>query len=404
MDTQKTHKSFAAGSVIMKQGETGDCAYIIEEGKVEILLEITDGTKKTIGTRGNGSIIGEMALVDDAPRVATVVAIEDCKMIEITADDFNSRLKTTDPVINMITQVILTRYRDMLRRVEIMRDNDNFHAPEIVERDYTEQTDIVESIKTANEFKAAIGSGELELHYQPFVDLDTKQITGFEALMRWEHPVKGYISPGVFIPLAENGGFIIEASRWAFEEACTALKRIQQSTGKDDLTMSVNFTSDDFSQNDFVEQTVKTIEKNDIKPEQIKLEITERILIGQPDRAKEALEQCRKAGINVAIDDFGTGYSSLSYLYYFPINFLKIDQSFMRTIYNDERSLELVKSIIALGKNLGMKIIGEGIEGQEEADLLRDMGCEMAQGYYFAKPMAEHAVINAVRSWDPERF
>jgi EAL domain-containing protein (putative c-di-GMP-specific phosphodiesterase class I) len=208
--------------------------------------------------------------------------------------------------------------------------------------------------------------------------------------MRWNHPEKGFISPAVFIPMAEETGLIIEASKWALKESCRALKRMESHVGQNpDLYMSVNFSAKDFAEESFLDDLYQIISASDVVPTQIQLEITEGLLMSQPENAKQTLELCRKAGLKIAIDDFGTGYSSLSYLHTYPIDTLKIDQSFVRDMLKNNVSRELVKSIITLGKNLGMQITAEGVEEKEEGLTLRDMGCENAQGYYFAKPMPE---------------
>lgn len=389
----------------MRQGAKGDCAYIIEDGVVEIFIERDGGKIQMVGTRGPGSIIGEMAIVDDAPRTATVRAVKDCKLLEISRDDFSRRLKSSDPVLQMISQVILTRYRDTLTRAEILGNGSTYPPPEAIEHDYTVQSEVVESIKIANEFEAALKNNELQLYYQPIIDFTSGHVVGFEALMRWIHPEKGFISPGVFIPIAEKNGLIIEASRWALAEACRALKRIEGRVGTErDLYMSVNFSSTDFASEHFLDHVYRILSESDVPAKQVKLEITERLLIQQPDNAKQTLELCKKAGMGIAIDDFGTGYSSLSYLYYFPIDNLKIDQSFVRAMSRDDKSLELVKSIVGLGKNMKMNIIAEGVESAEEAKILKDMGCDSGQGYYFAKPLPEKDVIELLKSWSPARL
>lgn len=405
MVSSETKKTFKAGDIIMRQGEQGDTAYIIEDGRVEITIQRPGGEEQIVGTRGKGTIIGEMAIVDNAPRTATVKALEDCELLEINQADFARRLKTADPVLRMTAQVILTRYRDMLTRSEIRKDNRNWPPAEAVELGYAEQTDAVESIKIANEFKAALGSDQISLHYQPIINLQTKEVAGFEALMRWEHPERGFISPGIFIPIAEESGAIVEASKWALHEACIATKRIEGQTGYDqELFMSVNFSSHDFASEDFVDSVYKTVSESDVLPEQVHIEITERLLMDQPDNAKDTLAMCRKAGMSIAIDDFGTGYSSLSYLHYFPIDTLKIDQQFVRDMTKNENSMALIKSIIALGKNMKMKIIAEGVENKEEATALAELGCEMAQGYYFARPMPETDVIKLIKNWEKPEY
>lgn len=400
-----TKRAIKSGDVIMRQGDNGNCAYVIENGRVEILMERADGAIHKVGTRGPGTIIGEMAIVDDAPRTATVKALEDCQLLEITKDDFLRRLKSSDPVLQIVTQVILTRYRDMLTRAQILGEERGIPTTEDIEKGYIGQTDAVDHIKIANEFREAMDKNELSLHYQPIVDLGTGHLAGFEALMRWNHPTRGFISPAVFIPVAEETGLIVSASSWALRESCNALKRIE-ARGKytHPLFMSVNFSSTDFASENFVDTVYNILSATDVSARQVHLEITERTLISQPENARDTLEMCRKAGMGISIDDFGTGYSSLSYLHYFPIDTLKVDRSFVMNMTRDKGSRELVRSIVMLGKNLGMKIIAEGVETPEEAILLREMGCDMAQGYYFAKPLAEDALHEAILNWRPAKL
>lgn len=400
----QSERSFKAGDTIMKQGEQGNSAYIIESGRVDILIENDAGKQSSIGTRGPGAMIGEMAIVDNAPRTATVKALEDCTLLEIRAEDFARRLANADPVLRMTIQVILTRYRDTLKRADISGTKQNWPPAEAVELDYASQSDAVHDIRLANDFQNALASREISLHYQPIVDLTTGNIKGYEALMRWEHPEKGFISPGVFIPVIEESGLIVTASRWALRESLLALKRIERKTGERNLYMSVNFTSHDFASDDFVDSVYTTISESDVRPEQVHLEITERLLMGQPENAKDTLNMCRKAGMSVSIDDFGTGYSSLSYLHYFPIDTLKIDQSFIRDMQKNEGSLELVKSIIALSKNMKLRTIAEGVEDKAEAEILKGLQCDAVQGYYFAKPIPEKDVTILTQNWKSDKI
>lgn len=404
MERSDARKVFKAGEIIISQGDVGDCAYIIEEGKVEIRYTDAEGRVRLLGTRGANAMIGEMAIIDNAPRTATIIAVEECKLLEISKNDFSRRLEGADSVLRMATQVILTRYRDTLTRAEIWGNRYQWPPAEMVEMVYAETNDAVQSITIANEFRDALLSKYVQLHYQPIIDLQTGGVCGFEALMRWNHPKKGFISPAIFIPVAEETGLIIEASKWALEEACRALKRIEEAVkpGKK-LYMSVNFSSADFSSEDFVSSVYNTIRDTGVDPDQIHLEITERVLIQQPERAKETLRMCRKAGMGIAIDDFGTGYSSLSYLHYYPIDTLKIDRAFVCDMHKNEHSLALVSSILTLGKNMRMKTVAEGVEVKEEALKLREMGCDLAQGYLFAKPMSEADLIERLKSWTPIR-
>ncbi|MBX2834784.1 MAG: EAL domain-containing protein [Micavibrio sp.] len=388
-------KLFAAGDLIIKQGEKGTGAYILESGKVEITINTPEGEQK-VGTRGPGAMLGEMAILDSKPRTANVRALEDCSMLEITRDNFTQRLEEADPVIRLAIQVILTRYRDLLGRAQVIDppESGSIESPEALEHSFVRDSNAVDSLKLASEFEGALKDRQVSLHYQPIIDFKNEKVCGFEALMRWEHPERGFISPGVFIPVLEDSGMIVKASQWALQESLMALKRIETRAGYDnDLFMSVNFSSHDFSSDGFVDSIYETISKSDMQPSQLHVEITERLLMGQPEKALETLEMCTQAGIHISIDDFGTGYSSLSYLHAYPINTLKIDRSFVMKIAESESARELVRSVVALGHNLKMNLIAEGVETEEERSLLADMGCNMAQGYFFAKPMPEKDIV-----------
>jgi EAL domain-containing protein (putative c-di-GMP-specific phosphodiesterase class I) len=397
-------RAFKKGDIIIREGDRGDCAYIIEQGNVEILVNKNDHLLQ-IGTRGAGSIIGEMAMIDDKPRTATIRALDDCHMLEISQDDFSRRIEQSDPILRMAMTVILTRYRDMIARTHGFLPSTT-HAAEALENDNKTHNDALQSIKVDNELRDALNCGELMLYYQPIIDLQNLKIAGFEALMRWKHPEKGMISPGVFIPVAEESGMIVELSRWALGVSCDAVQALQAAATPalltaDPLFVSVNFSVKDFADNDFFDNISATLKNKSTNAAQITLEITESLLMEAPEMAKIALEKCRDSGLSVAIDDFGSGYSSLSYLHYFPVDKLKIDQSFIRSMTSNNGSLVLVKSIVALARNLNMKIVAEGIETAEEARIIRDMGCEMCQGYWFAKPMPLADALTFVRDWKP---
>lgn len=400
MSTKNTKLFFAAGETIMQQGDEGTSAYIIEEGRVEIVLERPDGRKVNVGTRGEGSIVGEMAIVDDSPRVASVIAVEDCKMLEITKEDFSKRLDSTDPIIQMISQVILTRYRDMLKRAKILGAEQQYPPPEALEKRISHHSDAVEAVRISNELGKALENDDLEVHYQPLIDLKSGKIKGAEALLRWTHDELGFISPGLFIPIAETTGQITDVTRWVLDKASHGLEKIKAAMGaNEDLYISINFSSYDFARTDFVEHLLKTIDECHLNTSEIVLEITERVLIQQPDQAKIVLEACHNRGIRIALDDFGTGYSSLSYLHYFPIDILKVDQSFVQNIEEDKRTFELVKSIIGLGKNMELEVIAEGVETEAQARKLIEAECDSVQGYFFAKPMAEADFISTLENW-----
>ena len=262
MDTLQAEKVFKAGEIIMTQGEVGTCAYFIQEGRVGIVVEKEDGKLLQMGTRGPGSIIGEMAIVDSMPRSATIKSLENCTLLEITKEDFARSVDSANPIVRLISQVILMRYRDILRRSQtLLSDSPEFPSPEMLEREYAESINVVDAIKMANEFKVAIASNQLYLNYQPIVSIATGEIVAFEALMRWRHPERGLIPPDEFIPMAEDSGLIVEASRWAVREVCAMLQRLDKvRPDLDKLYISVNFSSTDFEDEHFLKHLHATLD------------------------------------------------------------------------------------------------------------------------------------------------
>ena len=404
--TDSTRKIFKKGDILIREGDRDGCAYIIESGSVEILMQ-REGQLIQIGTRGAGSLIGEMGVIDDKPRMATVRAIESCEVMEISRDNFSHRIEAADPVLKMVIRVIMARYRDVIGRSRSLQISSRFsNSVEDAENSGAIHDIAIGSIKIHNDLKAACDKNEMLLYYQPIIDLQNMKIAGFEALMRWKHPEKGMISPGIFIPVAEETGLIVRLSRWALGVSCDASKTLLQAAdpqllGSNPLFISVNFSVKDFSNGCFFDHIQSTLRDKKTDPSQIHIEITESLLMEEPGAAKEVLEKCRAHGIKVSIDDFGTGYSSLGYLHNFPINTLKIDQSFIRSMTSEPSSLILVKSIIGLAQNLGMKIIAEGIETEQEASIIRDLGCEECQGFWFARPMPLEDAIKFVQNWKP---
>ncbi len=401
-------RQFGKGEALMREGDRGDCAYIIESGNVEILVQ-RDGQLLQIGTRGPGSMLGEMAMVDDKPRTATVRALEDSTAIEITREDFAHRVDSADPVLKMVMRIVTSRYRDMIARTEAVRVLPASPAAEAAEKSDSSSETALSTIRLNNELKEALEKGQLMLFYQPIIDIQNMKIGGFEGLMRWKHPVNGMISPGVFIPVAEDSGLITELSELALELAADAAVKLQAAASKDllgpePIFVGVNFSVKDFSAVDLPGILKAAIEGREMNPLQIHLEIVESLLMESPEKARAVHERCREIGINISIDDFGSGYSSLSYLHFFPIDTLKIDQSFIRTLSKDQGSKVLVKAIIGLAHNLGMKVIAEGVETAADAAYLRSQGCEYIQGYFFSKPLAFEAASEFVQKWQPPSF
>ncbi|WP_102027534.1 GGDEF and EAL domain-containing protein [Salirhabdus sp. Marseille-P4669] len=242
-----------------------------------------------------------------------------------------------------------------------------------------------EMLTIENELRRAIQDKQFELHYQPQVNIHTDEVIGFEALLRWKHPSKGYISPGVFIPLAEKTGLIIEIGDWVLQEACRQNKE-WQNRGYKPTKISVNLSVKQFLQKNLVEKVEQTLHDTGLKPDYLELEITESMAMANEEFILATLRGLQNLGVQVAIDDFGTGYSSMKYLSQFPLSKLKIDQLFIRG--DREQNQAIVKSIIHLSHALNMKVIAEGVETKEQLEFLRNESCDEIQGFYFSKPVA----------------
>jgi diguanylate cyclase (GGDEF)-like protein/PAS domain S-box-containing protein len=236
------------------------------------------------------------------------------------------------------------------------------------------------------DLRASLRQQQLELYYQMQVD-EVGHIVGAEALIRWQHPQRGMVSPAQFIPLAEEIGMILPIGDWVIEQACAQLKKWEMDPLMRKLRLSVNVSPRQLSQPYFVEQVKEAIEKTGIRASQLKLELTESFILHDVEEAIEKMQELRRIGIRFALDDFGTGYSSLAYLTRLPLEQLKIDQSFVRDIPQDKNSSVMVRTIINIANNLGLEVVAEGVETDEQLAFLRQYGCNKFQGYLFGKPI-----------------
>ncbi|MCI0486618.1 MAG: EAL domain-containing protein [Blastocatellia bacterium] len=253
-------------------------------------------------------------------------------------------------------------------------------------------TRAVDTLHIETDLRRAIERKEFCLHYQPIVSLDAGELTGFEALARWLHPERGMISPAEFIPIAEETGLIVPLGQWVLNEACLQMRKWKSLyRGASDLSISVNLSGKQFAQANLIEQIIYSLNHWVLDPRNLKLEITESVLVENIETATNMLARLRSLGLEVSIDDFGTGYSSLSYLHRLPIDTLKIDRSFVSHMGGNDEDQEIVRTIILLAQNLGKKVIAEGVETREQVEKLRSLGCLVGQGFYFSRPVDSEA-------------
>jgi diguanylate cyclase (GGDEF)-like protein len=245
------------------------------------------------------------------------------------------------------------------------------------------------------DLKRAIPAGELDLFYQPLVNVTSRRIVGFESLIRWRHADKGMISPAEFIPIAEEVGLIIQIGEWALRRACdTAL------LWPEDIKVSVNLSPVQFRDKNLVQVVKSVLQSSGLAPQRLDLEITETALVQDIDFTVKVLHELREMGVHVSLDDFGTGYSSLSYLRSFPFDKIKIDQSFVRDLSTRPDCLAIVKSVTTLGDNLGMSTLAEGVETEENLAILRELGCQEAQGYLFSRPVPNPEALQLIQKFN----
>lgn len=300
-----------------------------------------------------------------------------CKLINDTCSGIDL-LKQTNIALN--------------RAKKDLNTNFGFYEPEMEEKT-TWRLGMVRQLRT--DFQARL----LEVWYQPQIDLVTERIVGMEALLRWPSKDSGFISPAVFVPLAEYSGLIIEIGAWVLEESCRRLKELT-SNGFSDVRVAVNISMPQFRDPEFVQMVKNCITKHQVDPEQIELEITESVVMDEPQIVVESLKDLKSFGVTIAIDDFGTGFSSLSYLQQLPLDRLKVDRSFINEIKPNQTAF-IAETIVTLGNKLGLQTIAEGIEKREQASYMLKLGCDEAQGFLYAKPMRFDELVEFLDSYKP---
>jgi EAL domain-containing protein (putative c-di-GMP-specific phosphodiesterase class I) len=250
---------------------------------------------------------------------------------------------------------------------------------------------VLERLELRADLQRARTGGQLELYYQPLVHLPDGGVTGVEALLRWHHPERGMLGPDTFIPLAEEMGLIVPIGRWVLREACRQGRQIQRLLPTEPaLSMSVNLSVKQLQHSDIAADVRDALAESGLPAASLTLEITETVLMTDTDIAVQRLSELKELGVRLAMDDFGTGYSSLSYLSRFPVDILKMDRSFLSSEHDESG---LAGAIIALGNSLSLDVVAEGIEQPEQIASLRELGCELGQGFLFAKPMNHEALV-----------
>jgi diguanylate cyclase (GGDEF)-like protein/PAS domain S-box-containing protein len=267
--------------------------------------------------------------------------------------------------------------------------------------DPTMQARAQERLELEAELRRALEQGEFVLYYQPEVSLHDGKMVGFEALLRWQHPERGLLKPSAFVPLAEDTDLIAPIGRWVLEEACQQAKRWEEERPlASPMTMEINLSSKQLRRQGLVRTVEEALARADLEAHTLALDMTETVLIRTSEDNTQALDALKEMGVRLGLDDFGTGYSSLSYLKRLPVDRVKVDKSFVKGLGENATDTALVRMIIDLCHTLGVEVLAEGIETSEQATLLKDMGCDLGQGYYFARPLLSEELAQRL----PEGF
>lgn len=325
------------------------------------------------------------------------------KVLKIFSDPFT--LQEQRIFINVSIGVVLGN-KNYLKPEHLLRDADTamYHAKAAGKAQYrlfesTMHESALRFLQIETDLRKAIREQEFVLHYQPIICLNTGEITGLEALVRWCHPEQGLVSPIEFIPIAEETGLINQIGLLVLNQACDQLKIWQKhKLVKETFSISVNLSARQFAQPNLTEQIYQVLADTQLDPHCLKLEITESAIMGNPRAAADILHHLRQRHIQLSMDDFGTGYSSLSYLHSFPMDSLKIDRSFVQKLNELSNNRGLVPIIVAIAKTMSMSVIAEGIETTEQLNQLRSLQCDFGQGYLFSKPLPANEVIDLITS------
>lgn len=377
-----------AGQTLFREGDTPSTAFLIESGRLRITA-IVGGVPVVLGDLGAGALVGEVAVLDDSPRTATATALERCVLTAVDRDQFAERLASADPIVRALLLSQFARYRVALATLTgkaslLARESESALQNAEIAHD---------KIRLEGQLREAIDAGTLELQLQPIQNIATADIAGYEALIRWNHPERGAISPAEFIALAEETSLIVPVGDYALREVCRILQRFMERWPNDTPHVGLNVSGRQIEDPGFIDRVAAQIRQHAIAPWLLNVEITESLWL---DYAKVGafLDRCHSVGIRVALDDFGTGYSSLAHLHRLAFDTLKLDQSFVHQL-DHPRCLAIVRSVVDMAAALGCDIVAEGVETNAQLASLRELGCQYAQGYLIGRARNVESVLAA---------
>jgi EAL domain-containing protein (putative c-di-GMP-specific phosphodiesterase class I) len=377
-----------AGEVLYRQGDPSDCAWLVERGAIE-LMSVQGRRSVSHGVLGPGELIGELGMLDGAPRSATATARGDTVLLAIDHDQFLDRLDAGDPIVRTLVDSLLRRTRSIIASLPM----DASLPAEDIACDDPEERSGIDKIRLEAQLHDALDSNTLEVRYQPIYDIRAGRVASYEALVRWELPDRGAVSPAEFIKLAEETSLIVPVGEYVLDRVVAVLTGLRDA-GVDPLPgIAVNLSAKQLVEPGMARQIVARAEQAKLPAGTLKLEVTEsRMLDYAPVIA--VMQHCREHGVPFALDDFGTGYSNLTHLHKLEFEFVKVDQAFARHMFDSPRAMAIVEAIVAMAHGLGADVVCEGVETKEQLQRLRELSVRYAQGYLIGQAAPAAAVLS----------
>jgi len=375
---------YTGGQMIFQDGDEGDCAYLIEEGVVEIFI-MNQGKECNIGQMGRGEMFGEVSLIDYRQRTASVRAIERTVLVPITRELVEKLLERSDPILRHFLLIILDRFR-INKGIPTGMSGNFESAAQHANRRSVLKGEVTQKVSLVHGMNRALTRDEFQLHYQPICELSGGRIAGFEALIRWNHPIDGLMQPMDFLWLAEQTGQIREIGLWTLERACNDWPMLKKLTEYETPFISVNLSATQLANETLADDVRSILLSHSMNPAEMKLELTETVMVSHPEIAQQIFKRLMEMGSSLALDDYGTGHSGLGHLQKYPISTLKIDRVFIAPVLESAQNEQIVRSSIDLAHTLDMDVVAEGVENAEVKDKLLELECDFGQGWYFGRP------------------
>lgn len=386
-----------AGEVLYQQGEPSDCAWLIERGAVE-LVSINGRRESRRGVLGPGELIGEIGLLDGSPRTDTATARGDTVLLAIEPEQFRERLDGGDAVVRALVDSLL-RYKQSV--IASLPPDAPLPAEDVACDDPAERSGI-EKIRLEAQLRDALDQGTLEVRYQPIYDMVAARVSGYEALVRWELPGRGPVSPAEFIKLAEETSLIVPVGEYVLERVIETLCALHRLGGTPLPNIALNLSARQLVEPGTARAIIERVREARLPAGMLKLEVTEsRMLDYAPVAA--VMQHCRAAGIPFALDDFGTGYSNLTHLHRLEFEYVKMDQAFARQMFDSARAMAIVEAVVAMAHGLGASVICEGVEDARQMHRLRELSVRYAQGYLIGQAAPAEQVVSGEAARAGER-